>query len=100
MDDSRFGAIGVAIVIVAVLVLLPMMIVVGFYAFAQIQAIVTGFDLSSETLNVPVFLTVLVLTVALFLLVLAGVVALIGRSFSPKRQEGADEIAFSEISEA
>ena len=98
MDDSRFGAIGVAIVIVAVLVLLPFLIVFGFYTYAQIQAIVTGFDLSSETLNVPVFLIALVLTVALFVLALFGVVALIGRSFSPKRED--DEVGFSEISEA
>jgi TRAP-type mannitol/chloroaromatic compound transport system permease small subunit len=100
MEDSRSGAAGIVIVTVAVLALLPFLIVVGFYTFAQIQAIVTGFDLSSETLNVPVLLIGLVGTVALFLLVMAGVVAIIGRSFSPKRRERDEELGFSETSQA
>ena len=95
MDDSRSGAFGVAAVSIAVLVLLPFLIVVGFYTFAQIQAIVTGLDFSSETLNVPVFLIGLVGTVTLFLLAMAGVAALIGRSFTPKRRERDEDRGFS-----
>ena len=84
---SKFIGLGIAAAVVAIMVLLPFMIVVGFYAFANVQALVTGSDLSSRTLNIAVFLTVLVGTVALLILGLFGVVSLIGRSFTPKGRE-------------
>jgi uncharacterized membrane protein YjgN (DUF898 family) len=91
MDDrgggGRGAAIGIAVIVVSVLVLLPFMIVVGFYAFAQVPAILNGLGFSAETINIPVFLTVLVGTVALFVLAMFGAVSLIGRSFSPKRRD-------------
>jgi len=95
MDERGGGggkgaAIGVAALVVAVTTLLPFMIAFGFYVFAQVQAIVNGSDLSSETLNIPVFLTILVGTVALFILLMCGAIAVVGRSFTPKRRDRRD----------
>jgi len=98
-DGSRFMALGIAAALVAILVLLPFMIVVGFYSFANVQALITGSDLSAQTLNIPVFLIGLVGTVVVFILLLFGVVSLIGRSLSPRRREEEGEL-FVELSEA
>jgi hypothetical protein len=76
-------AIGVAVLMV--LGLLPFLIVVLFYLFANVDAIVTGTRFGSGTLNVGVFLTGLVLTVALLLVGLSALVGLLGRALSPKR---------------
>jgi hypothetical protein len=75
----------IAAIVLGVLVALPMAIVTGLYLFASVYAIVAGSDFGSETINVGAFLTGLVLTVAVGLLVMAGAVSLIGRSLSPKR---------------
>jgi TRAP-type mannitol/chloroaromatic compound transport system permease small subunit len=82
--------IGLAIGVVAttILVLLPAMIVPIYYLFANVYALITGSDFSSDTMNVAVFLIGLVMTVALFLLLMAGAVALVGRALSPKTPEG------------
>lgn len=99
---SRFAALGIGAVVVAVFVLLPFMIVAGFYAFANVQAILTGGGFSSRTLDIPVFLIVLVGTVVMFVLGLFAVISLIGRSFSPKRRDRdrEDADAFEEIAQA
>lgn len=84
--DKPIGlAIGMAAL--AILVLLPALIVPTYYLFANVYALITGSDFSSDTMNVAVFLTGLVMTVALFLLLMAGAVALIGRALSPKTSE-------------
>lgn len=98
-DGSRFVALGIAAALVAILVFLPFMIVVGFYSFANVQALITGSDLSAQTLSIPVFLIVLVGTVVLFIVLLFGVVSLVGRSFSPRRREERGE-PFAELPEA
>lgn len=85
MRGSRGVGLAVAAALVAGLVLLPALIVAVFYAVANLQALVTGPDLSSETLNVPVLLTGLALTVATLLVAVAAGVGLIGRSLSPRR---------------
>lgn len=84
--DKPIG-LAIGIVAVAALVLLPALIVPAFYLFANVYAIVTGGDFASDTTNVGVLLTGLVLTVALFLVLLGAGVALIGRALSPKRAE-------------
>jgi uncharacterized membrane protein YjgN (DUF898 family) len=84
--DKPTGLV-IGIVVTAVLVLLPAMIVPAFYLFANVSALVTGGDFASDTMNVAVFLTGLALIVALFLLLMAGAVSLIGRSLSPKNRE-------------
>jgi hypothetical protein len=83
---SRAVGLAVAAALVAGVVLLPALVVVAFYAFANVQALLTGPDLSSETLNVPVFLTGLALTVATLVVLIAVGVGLIGRSLSPERR--------------
>ncbi len=89
--DSRFIGLGIAVAIVVLLVLLPALAVVGFYTFANVYALITGSDFSSDTMNVPVFLTGLVVTVAAMVMLTAAVVSLIGRSLSPKRRKDEDE---------
>ncbi len=99
-DGPRFGALGIAATVVGFMVLLPFLIVVGFYSFANVQALIVGSDFSSRTLSIPVFFIVLVGTVALFVLLLLGVVSLIGRSFSPKRRDEEEAALFLEPDEA
>jgi Na+/H+ antiporter NhaC len=85
VGGDRFLGLGIGVAVLAVLTLLPALIVPVFYLFANVYAIVTGTDFGSDTMNVGVFATGLVMTVALLLLLLAGAVALIGRGLSPKR---------------
>jgi hypothetical protein len=99
-DGPRVAALGIAVAMVGIMVLLPFLVVVGFYTFANVQALITGSDLSSRTLSIPVFLIVLVGTVVLLVLGLFGVVSLIGRSFSPKRRDDEEVALFLEPDEA
>jgi hypothetical protein len=82
--DKPLGLV-IAAIVIGVLVGLPMAIVTGFYLFASVYAIIAGSDFGSDTIDVGAFLTGLVLTVALALIVMAAVVSLIGRALSPKR---------------
>lgn len=84
--DKPIG-LAIGIVVTGVLVLLPALVVPIFYLFANVYAWITGGDFSSDTMNVGVFLTGLVVTVAFVLLLMAGVAALVGRALSPKRPE-------------
>lgn len=84
--DKPIG-LAVGVVLTAVLVLLPALIVPTFYLFANVYGLITGSDFSSDTMNVGVFLTGLVLCVALFPLLLAGGVAFLGRALSPKNDD-------------
>lgn len=84
--DKPIG-LAVGIVVLVMLILLPGLIPPVFYLFANVYAMIAGSDFGSNTIDVGVLLTGLVLTVALLLLLTAGVVALIGRALSPKRGE-------------
>lgn len=86
VNGSRGVGLGVAAAVIAVLVLMPALIVVLFYTFANVHAIVTGPDFSSDTMNVGAFFAGLALTVATAVVLMAVVVGLIGRSLSPKRR--------------
>jgi hypothetical protein len=77
----------IGLAVAAALILLPALIVPLFYLFANVYALIVGTDFSSETVNVAVFLTGLVMTVTLLLLLLSGAVALIGRGLSPKNRD-------------
>lgn len=79
-----------AAALLAGVLLLPALVVVAFYAVAGVQALVTGPDLASDTLDVPVFLTSLAVTVAALLVLIAAGVGLLGRSLSPKRRAEGD----------
>lgn len=87
MGGDKSIGLGIGIVVLLVLVLLPALIPPVFYLFANVYAIVAGSDFGSETISLGILFTGLVLTVALFLLLAAGAVALIGRALSPKREE-------------
>lgn len=97
---GKAAGVGIGFMLVVTFTLLPLLVAIAFYVFAQVQAIITGFDLSSETLNIPVFLIVLVGTVTLFVVGIHALVGLIGRSFTPKRRKDRDvELAFEEPAE-
>jgi len=86
VNGSRGVGLGVAAVVVAVILLMPALVIVLFYTFANVYALITGSDFSSDTMNVAVFLTGLVLTVATLVVVMAVAVGLVGRSLAPKRR--------------
>ncbi|MGA9160893.1 MAG: hypothetical protein WB297_08540 [Actinomycetota bacterium] len=83
---SRFLGLGIGLAVFAVLVMLPFLIPVTFYLVANIYALVKGTTFSSETANDAVLLTLLVFSVALFPVLLAALVAFLGRALSPKRR--------------
>lgn len=89
MDGDKPVSLIVAAIAVATFVALPVLIVPAYYLVANAYAVVTGTDFSSDTMNVPVFLTLLVLTVATFVVAMAISVGLVGRSLSPKRRRDA-----------
>jgi len=82
--DKPIGLV-IAGILVGALVGLPMVIVTVFYLFASVYAIVAGSDFGSDTINVGAFLTGLVVTVAMGLVLMAAAISLIGRALSPKR---------------
>lgn len=87
MRPSKFTGLIVGLVALGTAAALPFLIPAAFYAFANVYAIVTGSDFSSDTIDVGVLLTGLVLTVALLVVAMAVAVNLIGRSLSPKRKD-------------
>jgi hypothetical protein len=83
---SRLFGVGIGFLCVAVLVMLPFLVPVTFYVFANVYALIKGTTFSSATSNDGVLLTLLVLSVAVFPIGLAVLVALLGRALSPKRR--------------
>ena len=83
---SRLLGVGIGLVCVAVLVMLPFLVPVSFYVIANVYALIKGTTFSSATANDGVLLTLLVLSVAVFPIGLAALVALLGRALSPKRR--------------
>jgi hypothetical protein len=73
--------------VAAAFILLPALIVPLFYLFANVYALIVGTDFSSDTMNVAVFLTGLVATVTLPLVLLSAAVALIGRGLSARNRD-------------
>ncbi len=84
--DQPIGLV-IGAVVVGAIVALPAFIVTAFYLFANVYALIAGSNFGSETIDVGALLTGLVLSVAAFLLLLAGAVSLIGRALSPKHRE-------------
>lgn len=87
MRPSKMTGLVVGLVGLATFAALPFLIPAAFYAFANVYAIITGTDFSSDTINVGVLLTGLVVTVAMLVVAMAVAVNLIGRSLSPKRRD-------------
>jgi uncharacterized membrane protein YjgN (DUF898 family) len=84
VDGDKPIGLAIGAIVLGVLVLLPALVVATFYVFANVYALITGSDFASATMNVGVFMTGLVVTVALFLLLMAGAVSFVGRALSPK----------------
>jgi divalent metal cation (Fe/Co/Zn/Cd) transporter len=87
MRPSKMTGLVVGLVGLATFAALPFLILAAFYAFANVYAIITGTDFSSDTINVGVLMTGLVVTVAMLVVAMAVAVNLIGRSLSPKRRD-------------
>lgn len=87
MRPSKMIGLVVGLIGLATFAALPFLIPAAFYAFANVYAIVTGTDFSSNTINVGVLLTGLVLSVAMLVVAMAVAMNLIGRSLSPKRRD-------------
>jgi hypothetical protein len=77
----------IGLAVAAAFILLPAVIVPLFYLFANVYALIVGTDFSSDTMNVAVFLTGLVMAVTLPVLLLSGAVVMIGRGLSPKNRD-------------
>jgi hypothetical protein len=85
---SRFVALGIGLATVVILVMLPFLIPVTFYVFANVYALIKGTTFSSDTANTGVVLTLLVVSVVVFPVGLAVAIAYLGRALSPKRRRG------------
>jgi hypothetical protein len=83
---SRFVGVGIGLATFAVFVMLPFLIPITFYVFANVYAVTKGTTFSSDTANTGVVLTLLVVSVVLFPVGLAVAIAFLGRSLSPKRR--------------
>lgn len=89
MGGDRPIGLVVAGIAVGALLAMPAIIVPAFYLFANGSAIVTGSDLSSDTMNVAVLLTGLVVLVATVVVATAVAINLVGKALSPKRAKDA-----------
>ena len=85
MFGEKLLGVAIGFVALAVLVMLPFLIPVAFYVVANIYALVKGSSFSSASVNEGVLLALLVLSVAVFPVLLSVAVGLIGRALSPKR---------------
>ena len=83
---SRFVGLGIGLVVLVVLVMLPFLVPVAFYVFANVYALIKGTTFSSDTANTGVVLTLLVFSVVVFPVGLAVAIAFLGRALSPKRR--------------
>ena len=86
--DKPIGLI-VGLVATTTLALLPAIIVPAYYLFASGYALLTGTDFSSDTMNVAVFLTGLVLIVAFVIVGMAIAISIVGRALTPKKRRHA-----------
>ncbi|MGH2634615.1 MAG: hypothetical protein ACRDHU_00465 [Actinomycetota bacterium] len=83
---SKVVALGIGLATFIVLVMLPFLIPVVFYVVANVYALVKGTGFSSQTANEAILPTLLVVSVALFPVLLAVLIGVIGRALSPKRR--------------
>ncbi len=85
LRESGFVGLGIGLAVFFVLLLMPFLLVVVFYMFANVYALVRGSDFHTSTMNIPVFFIGLVGSVTLFPVLASAVASLIGRALSPKR---------------
>jgi len=84
-SGSGFIGVGIGVATLAFLALMPFLIPFAIYAFLTIYAITKGTTFAGSTVNVGVIFAGIAIIVATSLVLLFGVVALAGRSLSPKR---------------
>lgn len=84
--DKPIG-LAIGIVTLAAFILLPALVVPIFYVFANVYGLITGTDFSSDTMNVAVFLTGLVLIVTLLVVAALAGVSLVGRAITPRKRK-------------
>lgn len=87
MGGGKSIGLVIGLAVATAFILLPAVIVPLFYLFANVYGLIVGADFSSDTMNVAVFLTGLVMVVTLPVLLLSGAVAMIGRGLSPKNRD-------------
>jgi uncharacterized membrane protein YjgN (DUF898 family) len=83
---SRLVGLSIGLLATAVLAMLPFLVVIAFYVLANVYAATKGTTFSAESANEGVLLALLVLSVAVFPVVLAVLVGLLGRALSPERR--------------
>ncbi|HJU58043.1 MAG TPA: hypothetical protein VJ774_04845 [Actinomycetota bacterium] len=83
---SRLAGLGIGLLATAVLVMLPFLVPIAFYVVANVYAATKGTTFSSGSANEGVLLALLVLSVAIFPVVLSILVGLLGRALSPKHR--------------
>jgi uncharacterized paraquat-inducible protein A len=83
---SKVVALAIGLTTFIVLVMLPFLIPVVFYLVANVYALVKGTSFSSQTANEAILPILLVVSVALFPVLLAVLIGVIGRALSPKRR--------------
>lgn len=87
LKESGFIGLGIGLAVFFILLLMPFLVVVAFYTFASVYALVRASDFHTSTMNVPVFFLGLIGTVTLFPVLASAVAALIGRALAPKRKD-------------
>lgn len=87
--DQRPLGLGIGLALVVMVLGLPWLLVPLWWVFANVVALVTGRDFSSDTVNVPLLLVGLVATVTLLVLGAMLLVGLAGRGLSPRRRGSA-----------
>ena len=84
--DQRPLGVGIGIALVVMVVGLPWLIVPLWWTFANVVALTTGSDFSSDTVSVPALLVGLVAIVTLLVLGTVLVLGLAGRGLSPRKR--------------
>ncbi|MFM7719111.1 MAG: hypothetical protein ACKO8G_06440 [Actinomycetota bacterium] len=79
--------LGIGLATLLLLLALPWILVPAWYLFANVVAIATGRDFSSDTVSVPALLVGLVAIVTVLVLATALLAGILGRSLSPKRRD-------------
>lgn len=88
-SGQRPLGLGIGLTTLVGILLLPWLIVPLFYLVANVIAIATGSDFSSDTVNVAALLISLVAVVTLLVLGMVALAGRLGRSLTPRRGTGA-----------
>lgn len=84
--DQRPLGVGIAIALVVMVLGLPWLLVPLWWLFANVVALATGSDFSSDTVSVPALLVGLVAIVTFLVLGMVLVLGLAGRGLSPRKR--------------